>query len=483
VIPTFVALPLAVAFVLPLIGRWRMAASDWLANLTVFTLAAMALLSIGADEIYHMGGWATPLGIDLRLDALAVLLLVAINAVAALVCLYSAQYMRRYTARHRYYGLFLFLVAGANGAVLAGDLFNLYVLMEITVVASYALVAFGGEREGLEAAFKYAVLGTLSSAAILVGIAIIYGVTGTLNMAHIASRIDAQATGPSLAFAAALLLCGFGLKAAVVPFHAWLPDAHASAPAPVSAMLSGVVVKAIGIYVLARLLYNVLGAGDDLLAALRWLGAISMVVGALLATAQWDFKRLLAYSTISQVGYIVLGLGLGTPLGVVGALYHLLNHAAFKTLLFLNAGAVEHATGTRDMNELGGLQRAMPVTGVTTLVASLSIAGIPPFNGFWSKLIIIIACVQAGFAGLAGLAALVSVVTLAYQLKLQHHVFLAGPPAQRAELGREPALMAATMIVLAIACAGLSLLAIGGLENPFLVGPAQTVLLAGRFGF
>ena len=316
-IPLFVAIPLAVAFLLPLAGRGRPAVSDWLANGTMSCLAILALVSIGENGLYHMGAWPTPIGIDLRLDPLAALLLLAINMVGLVACLYSVEYMRRYTAKHRYYSLFLLLVAGMNGAILAGDLFNLYVMMEVAAVASYALVAFGGEHEDLEAAFKYAVLGSLSSAVILIGVGLVYGVTGTLNMAHIADRVSQAGMSPPLLFASALFLCGFGLKAALVPFHAWLPDAHPSAPAPVSAMLSGVLIKAIGIYVLARLIYNVFGVGEGALAMLRWLGVVSIVVGSLLAAGQWDIKRLLAYSSIGQVGYIVLGLGLGTPLGLV----------------------------------------------------------------------------------------------------------------------------------------------------------------------
>ena len=257
---------------------------------------------------------------------------------------------------------------------------------------------------------------------------------------------------------------------------AWLPDAYPSAPAPVSAIFAGVLSKAIGIYVIARLLYNVFGVTEVELEVLRWLGVISMVVGGLLATGQSDMKRLFAYSSISQVGYIVLGLGLGTPLGVVGALFHLLNHAVFKSLLFLNAGTVEYVTGTRDLKQLGGLNRAMPVTRATTLVASMSIAGIPPFNGFWSKLIIIVACVQSGFVGFAVTAVIMSIVTLGYQLKVLRHAFATPPAPGSAGVVR---MMCAAMIVLALGCMVLPLLLLGGFGSPLLVGPAKEALLGG----
>ncbi len=480
-IPLFIAVPLAVAFLLPLVARGRPVLSDCLANASMAGLTAMAFASVGSESLYHMGAWPTPIGIDLRLDPLASLLLIAVNVVGLAAGIYSVDYMRRYTEKHRYYSLFLFLVAGMNGVILAGDLFNLYVLMEIAAVASYALVAFGCEHEELEASFKYAVLGTLASIFILIAVAVVYGVTGTLNMAHIASRVSDSGMGPSLLFAMALFLCGFGLKAALVPFHAWLPDAHPAAPAPVSAMLSGVLIKAIGIYVVARLIYNVFGADEGVLATLRWLGAISMVVGGLLATGQWDIKRLFAYSSIGQVGYIVLGLGLGTPLGMVGALYHLVNHSLFKSLLFLNAGAVEYVTGSRDLKRLGGLNRVIPVTGATSLLASMSIAGIPPLNGFWSKLIIIVACVQSGSYGFAGAAVVMSIVTLAYQLKVQRYAFFGATSPPSAPLEGEPRLMATAMVVLAIGSLALSALVVGGLSSPILIGPAAQALLGGMF--
>jgi multicomponent Na+:H+ antiporter subunit D len=391
--------------------------------------------------------------------------------------------MRQYTVKDRYYSLFLLMVAGMNGVILAADLFNLYVFLEVAAIASYALVAFGCDHEELEASFKYAVLGIVSSTLILIGVALVYGATGTLNMAHIAGRVSEIGMGPPLLFALGLFLCGFALKAALVPFHAWLPDAHPSAPAPVSAMLSGVLIKAIGVYVLARLVFNVFGVGDGELAVFRWLGVISIVVGGLLATGQWDIKRLFAYSSISQVGYIVLGLGLGTPLGVVGAFYHLVNHAIFKSLLFLNAGAVEYATGTRNLGELGGLNKATPVTGATCLVGSMSIAGIPPLNGFWSKLIIILACVEADYYGFAAVAVAGSLLTLAYQLKVQRHAFFGAPPAFPKPLRGEPHFMAAAMILLALGCLAASLFVVTGLRSPFLIGPAQQTLLGGTFAF
>ena len=291
-IPLFVAIPLAMSLLIQLLARRGHVLAEILTIITLLVLALMSVATIGHNGIYHLGGWPTPVGIDMRLDALATLLLLAVNIVGFTVSLYSVDYMRRFTASSHFYSLFLLMVCGMNGVILAGDLFNLYVFLEVAAIASYSLVAFGCAHEELEASFKYIVLGSLSSALILTGVALVYGVTGTLNLAHIADRIAESGRDLSLLLAFGLFICGFSFKAALVPFHAWLPDAHPAAPAPVSAMLSGVLIKAIGIYVLARLAFNVFAITDNELSLLRWLGLLSMVAGGLLAAGQKDIKRL-----------------------------------------------------------------------------------------------------------------------------------------------------------------------------------------------
>jgi len=482
-IPFFVVIPMAAAFFIPRVSRRVKWVPDLLGNLVMMALVAMAFLTIGTGGVYHMGGWETPLGIDLRVDGLTTLMLLAIGVIGLAATLFSVQYMTRYTSKLRYYALFLLMVAGMNGVVLTGDLFNLYVFMEIAAIASYALVAFGCEREELEASFKYAVLGSVASSLILVGIAITYGMVGTLNMSHVASKVGALENSKPLLFALGLFICGFSLKAALVPFHAWLPDAHPSAPAPISAMLSGVVIKALGIYVLARLVFNVFGASAELLLIVRSLGLISMVVGVFLAIGQWDMKRLFAYHSISQIGYVALGLGLGTPLGIAGGLFHLLNHSVFKSLLFLNAGAVEYTTATRDLKRLGGLRQAMPVTAGTSMVASMSIAGIPPFNGFWSKLLIVMACVESGHYWAALAAVFVSLMTLASFLKVQKYAFFEEAKAAWARVAEVPGLMRVAMLLLATLCVVMSLMVLTGLRTPFVVEAAVRAVSGGVFRF
>ncbi|MFC1501479.1 complex I subunit 5 family protein [Elusimicrobiota bacterium] len=220
-----------------------------------------------------------------------------------------------------------------------------------------------------------------------------------------------------------MFLGGLFIKGGLVPFHGWLPDAYSSAPTEVSVLLAGIVTKTTGIYTLLRIVTVIFGFSSSVQNILLLVGIISIFVGAIAAIGQKDFKRMLAYSSISQVGYIVLSLGAGTPLGIAGAVFHLFNHAIFKTQLFVNAAAVEKQSGTTDMDKLGGLTERMPITGITSVVGFLSTAGIPPLGGFWSKLIIIVALWIAGYQIYAILAIAASLITLAYFLSMQRKVF------------------------------------------------------------
>jgi len=489
-LPAFVAIPLVTAFLLPIFGKKGKAAATGLANLATISLLVLAVISIGQSRVYEIGKWPIPLGINLVLDGLSNLLLLAIGVVSAAAMLFSTRYMEQYTAKSKYLSLFLLMVAGMNGVVLSGDIFNLFVFLEIASIASYALVGFGCEHEELEASFKYMVLGSIGSIFVLFAVGLVYGNTGSLNMAYISKAIQESGLNPGLGFALALFIAGFGLKAALVPFHAWLPDAHPSAPAPISAMLSGVLIKALGIYALARVVFNVFGITIQLGWILIVLGILSMVAGAFLAIGQWDFKRLLAYSSISQIGYVVLGIGLGgliiasrgnlawASLAILGGLFHLLNHSVYKSLLFLTSGSVQMSTGTRQLKQMGGLAEKMPVTRAACTIASASIVGIPPFSGFWSKLILVIAAVQAGFYWVAAVIVFVSLCTLIMYLKVQRYVFLGELPDTLSEVKENKGSMPIAMVFLACLCVLMGLLLLPALRESIL-DPAVKVLTDG----
>jgi multicomponent Na+:H+ antiporter subunit D len=496
-IPLFVILPLAAAFLIPVIGRF-VRGFQKTASTTVFLfLSSLALYFMFVSTMdtysYEIGGWepvrGIPIAIYFNLDGLTVFMLVIINLIAFFASFYAISYMKRFTAENNFYALLCLMVGGMNGVVMTGDLFNLFVFLEISVIASYALVAFGTEKHELEASFKYQVLGGMASMLILFGIGMIYWKTKTLNMADVSYILSNTRQDTYLLFTQLVFIAGFGLKAALIPFHAWLPDAHSSAPSPISAMLSGVLIKAAGIYVIIRLFFNMFALSAQVSTLIIILGTVSMVLGVFLAVGQWDIKRLLAYHSISQMGYVIIGIGIGmlilanngsrpiAALSIAGGLFHLVNHAVFKGLLFLNAGAIEYRTGTRNLKEMGGLSDRMPVTYSTSLGASLAISGIPPFNGFFSKLIIILAAISGEFYLLAALAILVSIITLASFMKFQKFSFFnkIRDPG-RDKIREVPFFMCFSMVTLGFLCLGLSLLIFPGIREIVLT-PAVDALM------
>ena len=491
-LPVFIAIPLATAFLLPLFGKKHKDVATFIANFVTVSLLVLAIASIGKFAVYEIGKWPIPYGINLVLDGLSSLMLLAIGVVAAAAMLFSARYMEQYTAKAKYLSLFMLMVAGMNGVVLSGDIFNLFVFLEIASLASYALVGFGCGHEELEASFKYMVLGSIGSIFVLFAVALVYGNTGTLNMAYISQAIqNAGGLNAGLGFALALFIVGFGLKAALVPFHAWLPDAHPSAPAPISAMLSGILIKTLGIYALARVVFNIFGVSLTIGWLLIVLGIVSMVAGAFLAIGQWDLKRLMAYSSISQIGYVVLGIGLGAmliakqanlawaSLAILGGLFHLVNHAVYKSLLFLTSGSVEMSTGTRQLRNMGGLAEKLPFTRTTCTVASASIVGIPPFSGFWSKLILVVAAVQAHFYWIAVIIVFVSLCTLIMYLKVQRYVFLGELPDNLQQTEENKGSMLVAMVFLACLCVLRGLLVLLPCLRDNILEPAVKVLTDG----
>ncbi len=495
-IPLFVAIPLATAFLIMIMGRLAPHINKILALAALTALAVMSIIIAGASgagpSVYKVGGWEAvngiPVGIYLVADGLSSIILVLISFIGLLSLVYSVSYIGKYTSENYFYSLFCLMVAGMNGVVLSGDLFNIFVFLEIAAIASYALVAFGVGSAELEATFKYQVLGGLASFLILFGTGFIYWQTKTLNIADISQTLVKSENNTLYIFVQVLLLGGFGLKAALTPFHAWLPDAHSSAPTPVSAMLSGVLIKAVGIYVILRLFFNMFIISSEAAWIITVLGALSIAAGSVLMIGQWDVKRMFAYSSISQVGYIVMAAGMSmvlaaegrkpeiAALALAGGLFHMANHAAFKSLLFLTAGSIEYRTGTRDMREMGGLASSMPLTSATSFVGTMSISGLPPFNGFFSKLIIIIAAVAGRFYFLALLAAAASIITLASFLKYQKLAFGNGGEKQNIRKADAPFPMAFSLVALSILCLLLSAVVIPGVRETVL-GPALKILL------
>jgi len=467
ILPLFIIIPLLSAFLIAIVSGKKDNFANGLSIISALLLLFGAIYNFITQNqeviVYKIGNWDAPIGINLVQDSLTIFMLIIVGLISLTSLIYSRQYIRYISTNWKYYSLFMFLITGMNGVIITGDLFNLFVFMEIALLSTYALVAYGGKAEEFEASFKYAIMGIVSSTFILVGIAITYSATSTLTLAKIAEQIPHINT-KIVYLVGGIFLMGFGLKAAIIPFHTWLPDAHSSAPAPISAMLSGVMIKVLGIYAIIRIFYNIFGAPEFFLNIFMILGVISILIAGFLAITQWDMKRLLAYSSISQIGYILLGLGIGSTLGILGAVFHIFNHAIFKSLLFYNAGSVEMTTGTRDLKKMGNLKKLMPVTSKTSMIASLAISGIPPFNGFFSKLIIIIAAIQSGHPILAALAVIGSIQTLAALLKVQRFGFHSENKTEVTE-NKTSFGMKFAMITLAFLCFAGAILIIPGIRE------------------
>ena len=447
----------------------------------ILSVMAATLLSGFAGYLYFVkpldGMLFGNFGPELMLDSFSLLLLITANLVAALVFVYSSSYAKKFNRPDLFFGLFLVLLAGINGTLLAADFVWLYIFLEIAAVSAYILVAFEGGRRQLQASFKYFILGEIASIFILVGAGLVYKMSGSFNFFAAASAIPENIT-LSKGLAIALFIAGFGTKAAIMPFHAWLPDAHSAAPSPVSAILSGVIIKVLGVYCLARVLFNIVGIDQGIAFVILVLSAISIIIAGILSLGQNDIKRIMAYSSISQVGYIALGLFLMVPSGLIGAIFHIFNHAFMKSLLFLNAGAIETQTGKRNLAELGGIREKMPVSAATSLVGSFAISGLPPFNGFWSKVMIILACVQTGNLLFALIAVIGSLLTMGAYFKMQKNVFFGELKSSLSNIKEAPLAMCFSMTVLAVICLAI------GLAFPMvlkmLIKPAAAALAGGK---
>lgn len=426
-ISLFVLIPFVSLIVLNVLFNMVKRLSFWLVimiSLAQIYFSGMLLFNSGGVIKYDVyAANLFSLLLKLSADNLSLLLLLTIGIV-----LFVSIMVGRYTIpderkRFNFFSLLLIALMGMNTIVMTTDIFSLYVFMEITAVALFVMIAMEKDIFALEGAFKYMVLSAIATILILTAIALIIMVSGGTSFAAISSAIKSSSGSLMIKFAVILFLCGLFVKSGLVPFHGWLPDAYSAAPNAVSVFLAGIVTKVTGVYVLMRVVISVFGFTEPVKSVLMFIGALSIIIGAFAALGQSNFKRMLAYSSISQVGYIILALGCGTNLALAGAAFHLFNHAIFKSLLFVNAASVENRLHTVDMDKMGGLSCRMPVTGATSVIGLLSTAGIPPFSGFWSKFIIIVALWNAARYGYAVIALLMSIVTLAYFLSMQRRVF------------------------------------------------------------
>ncbi len=390
--------PLIASFCMPVLARWK---KDFCAPLAILVTGAVfaATLYIGYYVMqgniisYHVAGWAPPWGIEIVVESLSSLMIMLISGISFFILIYSYHAIKHELVRivtGWYYTAFLLCLSGMIGLVISNDIFNMYVLIEITGISACALVAAKGTRLATEAALKYLLLATIGSGFILFGIGFLYMITGHLNIFYIARELVlVKDTYPILIWTTlSFFVVGFGVKAALFPLHLWLPDAHSSAPSPSSAVLSSLVVK---VYIIAFLKILLIAYGLEIFHEtyirhlILVLSIIAMLAGSFFAFVQIELKRRLAYSTVAQVGYVFLGIGLGTPWGLAAGMLHIVVHAFMKTCLFLCAGAIAYQTGRKHVNEFAGMGYMMPVTMGAFTVAAFSMVGIPLFGGFISK--------------------------------------------------------------------------------------------------
>jgi multicomponent Na+:H+ antiporter subunit D len=415
-----VALPLAAAAVSILVGRWRRAQQ------VIGLVTLTALVGVAITVLVHVdgegplatqaGGWEAPLGITLVADRLAAVMLLVSLLMLLAVLVYAIGQGEAERHHVGFHPVYMTLSAGVAAAFLTGDLFNLFVSFEVMLTSSYVLLTLGGRRDQVRTGMTYVVVSLVASALFLTALGFIYASAGTVNLADLAGRFGELPVGTRQALAL-LVLVVFGIKAAVFPLFFWLPDSYPTAPMAVTAVFAGLLTK-VGVYAIIRTQTVLLPAEDRPGTLLLVVAGATMLVGVLGAIAQNDIKRILSFHIVSQIGYMVMGLGLLTVAGLAGALLYIVHHVIVKTTLFLTGGLVERRSGTGHLDELGGLVRTAPVVAVLFLVPALSLAGIPPLSGFVAKL----ALVQAGLSrdqwGVVGVSLLVSLLTLFSMTKI-----------------------------------------------------------------
>jgi multicomponent Na+:H+ antiporter subunit D len=425
------------AFLMPLLFRW---VRPICAPLMVAILAAALVMAVIilrsvyqlGPQFYHLGGWPPPWGIELKVDLLRVYMLLVLFVISLWIFIYALRDLGNELKEELigwYYTLYALLVGSMAGIALTNDLFNLFVMMEICAITACAIISIKEDRECLEASFKYLILSAMGTGCFLLGVAMLYMATGYLNYDYLhGSLVEAIALYPrNLLMAAALFIVAFGTKAALFPLHVWLPDAHASAPSPSSAMLSGLVIK---IYAFALLIvfYEVFPAemlqGVPLNEIILWLGSLGAMFGSIYAMLQTDLKKMLAFSSIGQIGYIFMGIGFNHEMALIGGLYHVGVHAVTKAMLFMVAGVIIYATGVRKISDLAGIGRNLPLTMVAFAVGSASMIGLPGTGGLISKWYLSLGALEMGRPFFVVIILISSLLNAVYYMPIVINAFL-----------------------------------------------------------
>ena len=427
--------------------------ATWLA----FAMALSIMLQVNAAGpiSYAIGDWAPPWGIEYRVDMLSALILVIVTGVGALVTLYAPASVKAEIPHDRiylFYTMFLLSFTGLLGITVTGDAFNLFVFLEISSLSSYVLISLGSDRRALTAAYRYLVLGTIGATFYVIGVGLMYQMTGTLNMADLAARLPAVGDTRTILVAVGFLTVGIGLKLGLFPLHVWLPNAYTYAPSTVSAFLAATATK-VAVYVLIRTYFTILGT--DIFGAmpmaelLRILAIVAMLAMSAVAIFQTDAKRLLAYSSVAQIGYMVLGISFVTVTGLTAGILHIFNHALIKAALFFALGSVFLRIGSTRIEDMAGLGRAMPWTMAAFVVGGLSLIGVPLTAGFVSKWYLVLAALELGWWWLAALILVSSLLAIVYVWRVVEVAYFRPRPETAPAISEAPLVMLVPTWILA----------------------------------
>ena len=464
VAPVIVPLIAAAASFLVMGQRRLQRVVSTVASFVVLVLSVALLLQVSANGIQVMqaGGWPAPFGVTFVADHLSAIM-VAISAVmAAATAVYALADIDPAREALGYHPLFQVLVAGINGAFLTGDLFNMYVWFEVMLISSFVLLTLGNRRAQLEGGLKYVAVNLVSSMLFLASIGLTYGLTGTLNMADLAIELQSAPQG-LVTVLAMLFLTAFGIKAAIFPLFFWLPASYHTPPVAVSAIFAGMLTK-VGVYALIRV-FTLLFTHDVgwTHQILLWLAGFTMLTGVLGAAAQNEFRKLLSFHIVSQIGYMIMGLALYTPLALAGAVFYLVHNIVAKANLFFVAGLTRKVGGSFRLAELGGLYRAHPLLAILFLVPAFSLAGFPPLSGFWAKLVVVLAAVEVRSWPIIAVALVVGLLTLYSMTKIWQAAFWSPVPE-----GRTVGPMPSRLMIAPVAALAALTVVMGVWSGPFL---------------
>lgn len=416
-----IGFPLFFAFLMPLIGLWS---KNWVKYTLILATGINFILSIfllfesfNGTVFDIIGGFQPPIGIVLMVGPLGAFIALIINFSAFVISIYNSRINKEPVVKYNMLSLLLLL--GATGMVLTGDLFNLFVFLEITSIASYGLAAYNRDKRGFSGAIKYLIIGSIGSSFVLIGIALIYSQLRTLNMLDIAARLGEMNPYTKIVAFTSLFL-GFGVEAEMFPLNTWVPEAYDGAPHPVSAMFSSMSAKS-GIFALARMIFTIF-AFSGILWFVVIMGILTLFFGEIVAYAQRNIKKMLAYSSIGQMGMIITGFGIGTTMAIEGSFFQMFSHAMAKALLFIAAGYIIYAVGSRKIEDMKGIGRN-PALGIPLMVGVLSIMGMPPFIGFYGKFYILMAGFSEGYYAIISLFLAASIVEVAYYARFLKIVF------------------------------------------------------------